>query len=99
MRFYSDLLHKFYDSDEDCIKAEKNFQKEQELKKKSEEEKSKARKAAADKVEEARKAYIDAKKKYYEELSDFCEKYDYYHISFDKKDLAGLIDNFWDMMF
>lgn len=81
MKFYSDYLKRFYDTEKECLEAEQNFEKEQKIK---EEEKKKAaeeRKTRAQEIEAARAGYLDARDKYNKLLADFCKDYGYYHCS------------------
>lgn len=92
IKVYSDRTNKFYNSVEEANKAEfelkekenlERIKKERELAQ-AKEQKEKAlaeRKAAAEKVENARKAFNDARKQYADELNAFCKKYGTYHYS------------------
>lgn len=99
MRFYSDKTRKFYETLEDCEKAEKDFEVEQERKKAEALQKSNDRKEAAKKVENAYNALITAKKAYHEELSKFCKQYGTYHLSLDKDGMLDWMDSFWSTWF
>ena len=92
LKYYSEKLNKFYDSAEECQHAEfeakeaenrvkiQKEREERELKEKKEKALAE-RKTDAENVENARKAYFDAQKKYHEELKKFIGKYGTYHYS------------------
>ena len=110
IKIYSDKTKKYYDTVEAAEDAEFKA-KEQENRDKIlaerkaaelEEQKKQAaaeRKEMAGKVEDARKAMIEAQKKYKEAIDAFVEKYGSYHWSSTKFDdvpvLFDLIDKFW----
>ena len=94
MRYLSDLTGQSYKTADECIKAEEAYLTEQTKKKEAEAKKANERKTAADKVEKARKAYVDAQHAYRKELEAFCDKYGYWHSSVDKKDIPTLFDLF-----
>ena len=81
MKYYSEITKKTYDTEDECLEAEKAVNDE-----KAE------RKEAAAIVEEAMKAYLDAKKKYYEELDKFCKKFGSYHKTITSNDLNDVYD-------
>ena len=97
MKYYSELLKSFYESEESCLKAEQEYQAKQ---KKEQEEKAKLaeeRKARAKEVEEAMEALKLARKHYEEVLADFCKDYGAFHMSVNKSDsddLFGLFNLF-----
>ena len=83
MKIMSEKTGKEYASVEDCLAAEKEFDKKLAQEKAEREAKEKAlvakkeaaiaeRKEAASKVEEKRKALIEAQKAYHDELAKFC---------------------------
>ena len=76
MKYYSELTKKVYDTENECKTAESAL-----------ESKNSERKRAAAHVEETRKRYDAARKEYYDELSDFCKKYGYYHTTLTKEDM------------
>ena len=81
MKFYSEMLKKFYDTQTDCETAEKQAI---EAKEKAE-TKAKAlveqRASRAKEVENAYKNLLDARKAYIKVLNDFCKDYGSYHFS------------------
>jgi len=84
MKYYSEVTKKFYDTAEACNKAEVEMVEKQNVEKLRKEKEAAERKAAADQVEAARKAYVEAHKNYKKVLTDFCEKYGPYHTSLNK---------------
>jgi len=92
MKYYSEKLNKVFDTPEACESAEfeakekENLEKvrkereARELKEKKEKETAE-RKAAADKVDNARKAMVAAQKEYRDALNEFVDKYHTYHYS------------------
>ena len=106
MKYYSEHLNKFYDTAEDCEKAEvaakvkaekERMEQEKQLAiEKAHKEKELAeRKAAAEKVEVARKAMIKAQKEYKDTLGEFINKYHTYHYSTsDPSEVPTLFDIF-----
>ena len=91
MKFYSETLKKFYDSAEDCEKAEVAYQKELEAKRAAEQKKAETRKARAEEVEAAMKAAAEARAKYEKLLHEFCKDYGAFHYSYKDAD-QSLID-------
>lgn len=106
IKIYSDKTNSFYNSVEEANRAEfelKEKENQERIKKEREErlakeEKEKAlaeRKVAADKVEAARKAYLEAQKAYRDELNAFISKYKTYHYSTNNaEEIPSLFDWF-----
>lgn len=106
IKYYSDKLRRYYDSFDECEKAEavaeaeeakerERLEKEMAEKKERKEKLTAERKARAAEVEEARKKMVEAQKKYKEVLSAFINDYHTYHYStsnFD--DIPTLFDFF-----
>ena len=94
MKYYSEDLNKFFNTAEECEKAEVAH-----LKRLKEEEEKKVtaaneRAVKAKEVEDALKQLNEAKKNYDEKLRAFCKEYGSWHYTFtsDKPDLS---DIFW----
>ena len=87
MLYFSEVTNKAYKTANECVKAEEEALNLQAKKKAEEEKKKAARKVAADKVEAARKAYVDAQHKYSEALQSFCESYGPYHKTITDKEI------------
>lgn len=106
LKYYSDKTNKFYNTAEEANRAEfelkekENLEKikkerEMELAKKEKEKRAAERKAAAETVESARKAYLEAQKTYRKALEDFCGKYGTYHYTVENGDeIPSLFDVF-----
>lgn len=106
MKYYSEKLNQFYNTADECERAEFEAKEKENLEKikkereaalaKEKKEKAVAeRKVAAGKVDTARKAYLEAQKAYRSELEDFCKKYGTYHYSTTgADDVPSLFDFF-----
>lgn len=94
MKFYSEELKKFFDTEEDCVEAEEQAYI---MKQEAEEKKAKLaeeRKARAEEVEDALKKVQEAKENYNKILIDFCKDYGSYHYSWNEKNLSPTIFDF-----
>lgn len=82
MKFLSEITKKAYDTQEECVAAEKEFQEK--VLKKTEEEKLKKEQRAkrAKEVEEAYKAVIEANKVFNEKRNAFIKDYGSYHMTY-----------------
>lgn len=81
MKFYSELTKKFYNTTQECEKAEVEFKKsldEEEAKKKAEQ---KERKEMAQEVSSAYDDYRKALQKYEELRNSFVKKFGTYHMT------------------
>ena len=109
MKIMSEKTGKEYASVEACLAAEKEYDDAIAAKKAAEEKALAERKAknekaiaerkeAASKVEEKRKALIEARKAFQEELSQFCERFGAYHytIKNGEEPWSNLFDNFFE---
>lgn len=106
MKYYSEKLNKVFDTERECMEAEfkvkeqenlARIQKEKALREEKEKKEALAaeRKIMADKVETARKAYLEAQKAYRNELEAFCKKYGTYHYTVtDADEVPSLFDVF-----
>lgn len=95
MRFYSDVCHKLFESQEELEKAEKALvqKNDDEAKKKAE------RKADADKVQAAYDKVIEDCKEYNKLVNEFVKKYGSYHKTIDTPIKFGdIFDSFWDIV-
>ena len=94
-KYFSELLNKTFDTKEECLKAEKEFEE----KHKAELQLKEERAADAKKVEEAFAKYNEAGKEARELLSEFCKKYGAYHKTFSNITPAtrSLFDIFFDI--
>ena len=109
IRYYSDRTKQFYNTAEECEKAEfeaKEAENREKIRKEREiayqkEQREKAiaeRKEDAAKVEAARKAMVEAQSAYRKELEAFCKKHGSYHwTSRSIEDIPTLFSNFFDI--
>ena len=95
MRFYSDVCHKLFESQEELEKAEKAL-----VQKNDEETKKKAeRKADADKVQAAYDKVIEDCKEYNKLVNEFVKKYGSYHKTINTPiKFSDVFDYFWDII-
>ena len=97
MKYVSELTKKTYDSEEACLKAEKEF-KEAKAKAKAEKEKKDAeRSSRAKEVEDAYKKAIDANKAYRDLLNKFVKDYGSFHMTYSST--SNLVDDVFNSMF
>ena len=95
MRYYSDVCHKLFDSQEELQKAEKVLtqKNDEEAKKKAE------RKADADKVQVAYDKVVEDCKEYNKLVNEFVKKYGSYHKTINTPIKFGdIFDSFWDIV-
>lgn len=92
MKYYGERTQKLYDSEKECMDAEFKAKEAENLAKIAKERKEReiaekrekdaaARKEAANEVETARKAMVEAQKVYREKLTKFCQNYGAYHFT------------------
>ena len=94
MKYFSELTNKVYDTMDACEEAEKAIIEQKNREKIKKEREVEARKTDATKVEEARKAFVEAQAAYREALHNFCTKYGSYHATYKSDDLPSLFDIF-----
>lgn len=97
MRFISDKTGKVYTTQEDCLAAEKIFDAEQEKKELAKKQKEETRAKRAKEVEDAYKAYAEARKNYNDLVAKFVKDYGSFHLTLKNDDdvFKTLLDNFW----
>ena len=95
MRFYSDVCHKLFESQEELEKAEKAL-----VQKNDEEAKKKAeRKADADNVQAAYDKVVEDCKEYNKLVNEFVKKYGSYHKTINTPiKFSDVFDSFWDII-
>jgi len=86
MKYYSDLLKKFYDNEKDCLEAEKAQKAKLEQEEKSKKELAEKRKLRAKEVEDAYKAVQEASKNYAKLRNEFVKDYGSFHMTFTSED-------------
>ena len=98
--FYSEKLKKYFDTEKECVEAEKaydqaNIEKEKAKAKRTEDAKAvenayknsiEVRKEAAKMIEEANKLVEEADQKYYAARREFINKYGSFHMSYSNVD-------------
>ena len=89
MKYYSTLLKSFYNSEEDCLKAEEAYQKDLALKEAKKKEASEIRRQRAAEVDQARDEYLKARKHYNDILTKFCNDYGAFHYSINNTKTLG----------
>ena len=97
MKYYSTELQQTFDTEKECLAAEREYQKKVALEKKEKEAKAAERKARATEVEDARKAMVEAQSKYREALESFCQQYGTYHQSLTGEDAKKAIPSLFDI--
>lgn len=100
MKIFSEKTNKYYNTVDECLKAEKAFDdaiaKEEEKKKKL----SETRKVRAKEVEDAYKARLEADKVYKDKLNKFINDYGSFHMTINTEvednpfSLLDIFDNF-----
>lgn len=95
MKYYSEVLRKFYESAEECAKAEKDYFNKAEAEKKEKEQRSAERKARAKEVEDAYKAVADAQRNYRKLRDAFCKDYGSFHMTFSNSDFEDIYEEFF----
>lgn len=96
MLYYSEILNKNFNTEQECVDAEKDFKKIQEDKEKLVAE----RKARACEVEEARKNLEKAYEDYRNLLNNFLRDYKTYHYSTSEiKNIPTIFDDLFGSIF
>lgn len=101
MKILSEKTNKEYASVEECLAAEKEFDKQVALEKAKKEELANTRKTRAKEIEDAYKAILDAKKHYNELLDAFVKDYGSFHMTLRTGDgnPFDLFNRFFDNWF
>ena len=81
MKYYSEILKKAFDTEKDCLKAEKEHEEKVAAQKIAAETLAKERKARAKEVEDALEKVQEARENYLKVLKDFCKDYGAFHYS------------------
>lgn len=94
--FYSEVLNKYYNSEEACLQAEKEYAEklaaQQEAEKKAKETKA----ARAKEIEDAYKAYVESEKKYLELRNSFIKDYGQFHMTY--RDETPIVRTWTDLL-
>lgn len=80
--YHSDVMGKNFDTESECLAAEKKYNEEMAAKKKAEEEKAAAYNASKKAVDDALEVLAAAEKNYHEKLKEHTKKYGSYNGSF-----------------
>lgn len=84
MKYYSEILKKVFDSEQECVEAEA-----------AEKQLTSERKKRAAEVEAARKELQEANTRYNKLLKEYCKDYGAFHYKLnDREDLKDILD-FW----
>lgn len=99
MKYYSDTLDKVFDTERECLAAEKQYLAAQAEKEEKEKQMKEERAVAAKRVEAAQKAMNEAQSNYRKELEEFCKKYGTYHYSTNSfDDVPHLFSTIFDIL-
>lgn len=82
MKYYSEILRKFYPTENECAKAEAEYSAAQKAKEAREAKLAADRKIRAKEVEDAFKRFIEARKKYDKLLEKFVNDYGSFHMTY-----------------
>ena len=93
MRYYSEVLDKTFDTEEDCLKAEKEYEEKHKAELVAKEERAKA----AKEVESLYKEAEEARKKADAALKEFLKKYKYYHSTVTTLPTKSIFDWFFEI--
>ena len=86
MKFYSEKTNKCYDTEEECLSAEKNYEEKLVVEKAKKEELAATRKTRAVEIENAYKTILEARRHYNELLDKFVKDYGSYHMTIRTED-------------
>lgn len=92
MKYYSEETRDYYDSAEECEKAEKNAIAVREAEEQHKKELADTRATRAKEVEAAYERYLDAGKEYNKLLHDFLRDYQSYHMTIRRPGMFDLLD-------
>lgn len=81
MKFYSEKTNKYYDTEKECLGAEKEYEEKLAVEKAKKEELVATRKARATEIEDAYKAILEARKHYNELMDKFVQDYGSFHMT------------------
>ena len=81
MKYYSEKLDKFYESEDECKHDEEIALEKERAEEKRKSELAENRKARAKEVEEAYKTILDAQEKYDNLLTEFVKDYGSFHMT------------------
>ena len=102
MKYYSETLHRIFDTEAELVKMEAEVKKKEEEKARAEKVKTEARAKRAKEVELALKKANEAQKEAMILLKEFTKDYGYFHYSYtdddvkEKKEHKESLSNFID---
>ena len=102
MKFFSELTNRFYNTSEDCVRAEAEHTAAEEAKAAEEKRKIEEKEARKSAVDEAFTAMEEAKSHYYDLLNDYCADYGFYentHTIYRNAIRDETLDNFVRKLF
>lgn len=97
MKYVSEITKKAYDTEKECLEAEKIFQEKQEKALIEKKKKDAERSERAKEVEEAYKEAVEANKAYREKLNKFVRDYGSFHMTYNGT--SNLIDDVFNSVF
>ena len=96
MKYYSEILRRTYDSENDCVAAEKEYEEKVAAEKAKKEALAAERKERAKEVEDAYKAFMDAQKHYHKLRNEFVNDYGSWHMTISSQnDIDECINSFF----
>ena len=99
MKYYSEEMKRFFDTEEECMTAEAAYEEELEKARKAKAEAAERRKARAQEVELARDEFIKARDNFNKVLNDFCKEYGSYHFSINEtQSPSGFFKSLMDLI-
>lgn len=97
MKYVSEITKKAYDTEKECLEAEKIFQEKQEKALVEKKKKDAERTSRAKEVEDAYKTAVEANKAYREKLNAFVKDYGSFHMTYSGT--SNLIDDVFNSVF
>lgn len=97
MKYWSEKIHSFYDTEEACKQAEESYEKKMIAQKEEEKNRAETRKADALKVQQAYELSQKTQQDYFKLRNDFVKKYGYYHVSYTDTNAMPLT-SLWDYL-
>ncbi len=99
VRYYSEVLHKNFDSEDECSKAEAEYQAKLDAEEARRQKLADERKSRAKEVEDAYAAIVAAQKHYHELRNSFVKDYGSFHMTFSTTDdVFDILDNFFHVI-
>ena len=102
MKYYSEELQRTFDTEEECVTAEKEYLQKLEDAKNEQLKLKEEKTARAKEVQNAYEAWIEAEKNYKSLRNDFIRDYGYFHATYSTSedlkdyDIKKLVDELFD---